>query len=104
MKIKLPLEDVSSDDSRIPDEVLSEFKDKFQIEIWSNPENWVLDDTDTVFHVWLEYGEKDKSPLMFKVDLNDLEMFAHSLVKRIEMIRRDYPDVIREKSDKGDPI
>ena len=38
---------------------------------------------------------------MFDADLNDLEMFANSLVKSIEMLRRDYSDVLKEKIKSG---
>ena len=37
---------------------------------------------------------------MFDADLNDLEMFANSLLKSIEMLRRDYSDVIKDKIKK----
>jgi hypothetical protein len=38
---------------------------------------------------------------MFEVRLDDLEMFANSLLKSIDMLRRDYKDVIKEKNKNG---
>lgn len=38
---------------------------------------------------------------MFQVPLDDLELFANSLLKSIEMLRRDYKDVLKEKIKNG---
>ena len=38
---------------------------------------------------------------MFDADLDDLEMFANSLLKSIEMLRRDYSDVLKKKIKSG---
>ena len=51
-----------------------------------------------IFNIFFKFI---KSYDIFDTDLDDLEMFANSLLKSIEMLRRDYSDVIKEKIKNG---
>ena len=63
--------------------------------------NPAFDDETHAFALWVEYGKDNENSLMFDADLDDLEMFANSLLKSIEMLRRDYSDVLKKKIKSG---
>jgi len=104
MKITLPLLKPWFEDDRIIEKIKKDFKESCQIYIYKDEVNWEDDETDNAFSLWVEYGQSNKKALMFDVDLNDLEMFANSLMKSIEMLRRDYSEVIKHKIKNGSPI
>lgn len=104
MKITLPLLKPSFDDDRMIEEIQKDFKESCQIYIYKDEDNWKDHEKYNAFSLWVEYGEDNKETLMFDVDLNDLEMFANSLMKSIEMLRRDYSEVIKHKIKNGSPI
>jgi hypothetical protein len=104
MKITLPLVSPSFDDNRLSDEVQKDFKNECQIYIYKDEQYWKSDEESHAFSLWVEYGIDKKQSIMFDVDLNDLEMFANSLLKSIEMFRRDYSDVLKDKIKIGAPL
>jgi len=72
-----------------------------QIYIYKDENSWEQDEGTHAFGLFFEYGIHKKNTFMFDVDLNELEMFANSLMKSIEMLRRDYSDVIKKKIKSG---
>lgn len=104
MKIILPLNKAVSDDNRISDNVISDFKKGCQIFIWKEEKDWLIDEEQNVYHIWIEYSEKNERTLMFTTDLDDLEMFANSLTKSIEMFRRDYAHSIKDRIENDLPL
>lgn len=104
MEIKLPLLMPSFSDDRMIEEIKKDFKESCQIYIYKDEDNWKDDEKYNAFSLLVEYGKDNKETLMFDVDLNDLEMFANSLMKSIEMLRRDYSEVIKHKINNGSPI
>ena len=104
MKIILPLKKVSSDDQRISDDVIYDFKQGCQIFIWKEEKDWLVDEEQNVYQIWIEYSEKNERTLMFSSDLDDLEMFANSLTKSIEMFRRDYAHSIKDRIENDLPL
>jgi len=107
MNITLPLVSPSFDDDRLSEEVKKSY-DKCQIFILKDEQHWESDEKSHAFSLFVEYGkgngEGHRYSLMFDVDLNDLEMFANSLFKSIEMLRRDYSEVIKDKINNGEPL
>ena len=101
MKITLPLVSPAFDDNTLSDEVKKDFDKGCQIYIYKDENSWEQDEGTHVFALWVEYGKDKEKALMFDADLNDLEMFANSLLKSIEMLRRDYSDVLKEKIKSG---
>lgn len=97
MKITLPLVNPVSDDDRISDEVEKDFDHGCQIYVYKEEIEWKQNHETHAYGLWVEYGPGMQKTLMFEVDLDDLEMFAHSLLNSIEMLRRDYSDVIKSK-------
>ncbi|HMT02710.1 MAG TPA: hypothetical protein PKD00_05280 [Burkholderiales bacterium] len=105
MEITLPLVIPTFDDKRLSDEVKKDFDNGCQIILYKEEEDWESDENSHAFSLRLEYGiGNEKSFIWFEVDLNDLEMFANSLMKSIEMLRRDYSEVIKHKIKNGSPI
>lgn len=96
MNITLPLFKAVTDDNRMSGELEQDFKNFCEIRIFKDEKSWKEDEDTHVYSLWIEYA-KSKKFLMFEADLNDLEMFAHSLTKSIEMLRRDYSDVLKNK-------
>jgi hypothetical protein len=101
MKITLPLVNPVFADNRLSDEVKKDFDKRCQIYIYKDENSWEQDEEAHAFALWVEYGKNQENTLMFDADLNDLEMFANSLLKSIEMLRRDYSDVLKEKIKSG---
>ena len=103
MKITLPLVSPAFDDvNRLSLEVQKDFIEGCQIYIYKDEQNWENDENSHAYSVWIEYGKEKENTLMFDADLNDLEMFAYSLLKSIEMLRRDYSDVLKDKIKNGE--
>lgn len=97
MKITLQLTKPAFDDKRLDKDIISDFYRWAQIYIYKDESNWISDEDESVYSLWVEYGfDKDKA-MMFEVKLDDLELFAETLIKSINMFRRDYEGVIREK-------
>jgi hypothetical protein len=101
MKITLPLVSPGFDDNRLSEKVKEDFDKGCQIYIYKDEKSWEGDEESHAFALWIEYGKDNENSLMFDADLNDLEMFANSLLKSIEMLRRDYSDVLKEKIKNG---
>ena len=55
-------------------------------------------DYNTVFGLHVECGEKT---LMMDVPIDELELFASSVLKQIEIIRKSYSEQIKIQSDMG---
>ncbi len=91
MKITLPLVRPAFDDDRIIEKIKRDFEKYCKIGIYKNKYNCENDKISNSFSLCLEYGkDKKKALIWFDVDLHDLEIFANSLMKSIEMLRRDY--------------
>lgn len=103
MKITLPLVRPVFDDNRLSDEVKKDFENGCQILIYKAEHN-LQDEGEFAFGVWIEYAKNNEKTLMFDVRLDDVEMFANSLLKSVKMFRRDYKDVISAKIENGDVI
>lgn len=95
MKLILPLLNPLFDDPALQ-ELCKEFKISCQVEVWRDTD-FGSEEDDYAYGFWIEYGEENNSTLLFKVELDQLEMFAHAVLKDIEMLRRDYAEIINER-------
>ena len=101
MKITIPLINPAFDDVRLSDEVKKDFDNHCNIYIYKDEASFV-DDEQHAYSIWVQYGiENKEKQLMFDVNLDDLELFAHTLTKSIKMFRRDYKTEISDKIAKG---
>jgi len=101
MKIELPLVYPDIDDNRLSDKVKKDFDIGCQIYIFKDEFSWIEEEHRHAYSLWIDYGLEKSNSLMFQVPLDDLELFANSLLKSIEMLRRDYKDVLKEKIKNG---
>jgi hypothetical protein len=101
MHIKLPLINSRFVDDSITKETDLKFGMGSDLLIYSEPQDWLMDDYWYPFHLRIEYGEDKKNCLIYDVELEELEMFANSLSKCIEMFRRDYKDEIKRSMTNG---
>lgn len=95
----------------VGDEDSGEFSDKLtdgcQIKVYSN--TWDLlaydeanEKSDTqVLGIALEYGENKDNSLYLDASMSDIEEFAYALIKKIEIIRRDYNKQLQKQFDLG---
>ena len=97
MKLKLELLNAAFDDNRLSDEIKSDIQKDSGIYIFKDENSWADDEGTRVYSLWLEYGKDKDNGLMFEVRFEDLELFANTLLKSIEIFRKDYEDVIKEK-------
>jgi hypothetical protein len=104
MKMKLELLNAAFDDPRLSEEIKSEIKKEAEIYIFKDESSWQYETDTHVYSLWLDYGKDMNNGFMFEVRLDDLEMFANSLLKSIDMLRRDYKDVIKEKNKNSDSL
>ncbi len=103
MDIILPLipNEGAWDDDRIASEVIDDIDNGIRINIWDE----IYDaNEEELFNVHIEYGDRPDGIIRCRASMDDIEMFAHSLLKRIEMIRRDYSDRIRKRRESGQRI
>ena len=72
------------------------YSDIHDLLVYNNRKEEMYDDT--IFGLHVECGEKT---LMMNVPLDELELFASSVLKQIEIIRKLYGDQIKIQSDMG---
>ena len=99
MDIKLDLLNPQIDDNLLP----NEFEQRLRLCKLCIMENADSED-EYIYSIWIEYGDSYENTLMFDVKMQYLELFASSLLKSIEIVRRDYAEEIVKKRKKGLPI
>ena len=97
MKIMLDLQSIKCDDERI--EYLDDFENAM-LEIFVDPVAFT-DECETTFSISMTYGNDLANSIYSNVTMIDMELFAHSILKCIEMLKRDYAEAIKDKMDKG---
>jgi hypothetical protein len=55
----------------------------------------------TIFDLWIEIGYEQEKTIMIDVPMEDLELFAHSVLKQIEIVRKNYAELIQKQKDLG---
>lgn len=98
MRITLDLIRPVSNDSRLSKKILDDMDMHAGILITRSDLD-DMDDNEHLYSVWLEYG-KSRS-LLFEVFIDDLELFASTLLKDMKMLRRDNKKQLKERFNKG---
>ena len=83
----------SSDCKNVKIKVYSDVYDLF---VYNSRKEEMADDT--IFGLDIECGEKT---LMMDIQIDELELFASSILKQIEIIRKTYGEQIKIQSDMG---
>lgn len=102
MEFKLKLDSFVCEKDSLPDEVVKAFEKSAQIYIYRIEITEV--DEDPLYGIWLEYGEGNNRSLMFHAHLDELELFAYTLLKSIKMTRRDFKEIIKIRNKEGESI
>ena len=55
----------------------------------------------TIFGLWVECGNDKEKTIMIDVPINELELFAHSVLKNIGIIRKNYSTQIKYQTEMG---
>ena len=55
----------------------------------------------TIFSLWLECGNKKEKTIMVDVPIDELELFANSVLKNINIIRKNYNTQIKYQTENG---
>lgn len=53
----------------------------------------------TIFGLWIQFGKNKERTIMFDVEIDELEMFACSLQKHIEIIRGGLAEQIKKQQN-----
>ncbi len=72
------------------------YSDVYDLLIYNSRKEEMFDNT--VFGLWVECGEKT---LMMDISINELELFASSVLKQVEIIRKSYGEQIKIQFDMG---
>jgi len=102
MEIKIPLR------SPVIDATTEDFNEEAEICVFSDThdllvckENNEKMDDETIFSLWINCGKNKQKAIMFDVEIDELEEFANSVLKQIEIVRRNYYEQIKFQTDKG---
>jgi hypothetical protein len=101
MELKLPLKNPTIDAD------LGDLKEGCEIYIYSDVNdlfayNSTNEDMEgTIFGLWINCGKNKERALMFDIEIDSLEEFAYAVLKRIELIRRNHSEQIKNQTDKG---
>jgi hypothetical protein len=58
----------------------------------------------TIFGMFIEFGKEKEKTIMLDAPINDLELFAKSILAHIEIIRKNYGEQIKIQNDLGSVI
>ncbi len=98
MKIMVDLQAIKCDDDRMT-ECFDDFENAM-LEVFVDPLAFT-DECETTFSIAITYGNHLENTISSDITMIDMELFAHSILKCIEMLKRDYAEAIKDKMDKG---
>ena len=106
MEINLSIQSdcVYFDDERIPEEVIRDFNNRLELSIFSTRSHYFDEnDNNNLFGMSLKYGHSDSvaSPILIELSLEELEMFAKTLVTMIDSYKSLNIDFIRKAKELG---
>jgi hypothetical protein len=85
----------------------SDFEKEINIKIYSDTNDLLAcndngEEMDgTIFNLWIECGKEKEKTIMFDLPINELELFAKSVLNHIDIIRKSYGEQIKIQSDMG---
>lgn len=56
---------------------------------------------ETIFSMWVNCGKGLEKAIMFSIEMDELELFATSVLTQIKLIRDNYSDQIKRQSELG---
>ena len=102
MEIKLPIKSLHITDNM----TFEDIKKVSRIQIYGDTHDLVLYKLqnesmrdDTIFHGDIHSDDNADKSIFFDVEMDELEEFANAILKRIEIIRRNYSEQIKFQTD-----
>ena len=86
---------------------ISDFEKDINIMVYSeiqellncNEDNEEMDAT--IFSLWIEFGKEKEKTIMLDAPIDDLELFAKSILAHIDIVRKNYGEQIKIQNDLG---
>lgn len=97
MKITLPLFNPCVDDNNISEKTKKDLQNSTQVNIYRDCKECRIDDEALPYSCWLEYGEENQKSFIFDVRLEELELFAHTLLSDIKIFKKLHKDLIKKR-------
>lgn len=88
----------------------SDFENGINIKVYSDTQCLILynemnEEMDsTIFKMFIEFGKEKEKTIMLDAPINDLELFAKSILAHIDIIRKNYGEQIKIQNDLGSVI
>lgn len=85
----------------------SDFENGISIRVYSDTHDLLVynhnkEEMDgTIFGLWIEFGKDKEKTVMLDAPINELELFAKSILNHIDIIRKSYGEQIKVQSDMG---
>lgn len=99
MVLMLELDNPVATDTRVlAQELIESMQEVCFLIVDENIDEWKAYKSLSAFTVQIAYGDS-RHTITFNVQLNELELFATAILKKIKMFRRDYSSTIKEKMD-----
>jgi hypothetical protein len=88
----------------------SDFENGINIKVYSDTReliryNEINEEMDsTIFGLWIEFGKEKEKTIMLDAPINDLELFAKSILAHIDIVRENYGEQIKIQNHLGSLI
>jgi hypothetical protein len=88
----------------------SDFENGINIKVYSDTSDLILKNEmneemdETIFGLWIEFGKEKEKTIMLDAPINDLELFAKSILAHIDIVRKNYGEQIKIQTDLGSLI
>jgi hypothetical protein len=103
METKMPLKNASIDVATFDDLIIQSeilvFSETGDLIIYKDKREEMSDNT--IFGLWINCGKNLERTIMFDVEIDELELFANSILKQIQIVRNNYSEQIKYQTDNG---
>jgi hypothetical protein len=88
----------------------SDFENGINIKVYSDTRILILYNEmnekmdETIFGLWIEFGKEKEKTIMLDAPIDDLELFAKSILAHIDIVRKKYGEQIKIQTDLGSLI
>jgi hypothetical protein len=88
----------------------SDFDQGIKIKVYSDADDLLIynkrkeEMEGTIFGIFIECGNEKEKTIMLNVSIDELELFAYSVLKHIKIIRKGYCEQIKIQTEMGSVI
>ena len=89
------------------DATIEDFYEPTEVEIITNVNDLLVccnkstEMTCTIFSIYLNCGKDKEKAIMFDVEIDELEEFASAVLKKIDIVRKNFAEQIKYQTDNG---